>query len=130
MNPEVPKNAPLLLVAEDHPVNRALIERMLGWLGYRTVMVENGREAVDAARAQTFDAILLDLEMPVMGGLDAATEIRTLPGMTKLPMVALTAHAAGDAEHISRRYSFDGYVTKPIDMKDLDSTLRHALAPE
>jgi hypothetical protein len=120
-----------VLVAEDHPVNRALIERMLGWLGYRTLMVENGRDAVDAAKAQSFDAVLLDLEMPVMGGLDAAAEIRTLEGLAgKLPMVAMTAHAAGDAEHISRQYGFDGYVTKPIDMKDLANTLRHVLTPE
>lgn len=130
MNAELPKNAPHLLVAEDHPVNRALIERMLEWLGYRVVTVENGREAVDAAQAQTFNAILLDLEMPVMGGLDAAAAIRALPGAAMLPMIALTAHAAGDAEHISKQYGFDGYVTKPIDMKDLAKTLRHALAPE
>jgi CheY-like chemotaxis protein len=119
--------SPLLLVADDHQVNRAMIERILTRLGYRAILVENGREAVEAVGTGKFDGALLDLEMPVMGGLEAATAIRGLQGAAgRLPLFALSAHSPEDFEHHARRHGFDGFIVKPISAKELAATLaRH-----
>ncbi len=123
-----PGRTPLLLVAEDHRVNRVLIERMLESLGYRIVLVENGRQAVEAVRAGNFDAVLLDLEMPVMGGLEAASTIRAMPGDAgKLPLLALTAHTPGEFEAEAKTAGFNGYVTKPIAAGELAAALNRLL---
>jgi CheY-like chemotaxis protein len=128
MNAHKPAVSPLLLIAEDHRVNRALIQRMLDALGYRTVVVENGRQAVDAVRTTAFDAVLLDLEMPVMGGLEAASAIRGLGSdAATLPLLALTAHSPGEFEHDAKRHGFDGYISKPISPRDLDAVLRELI---
>jgi CheY-like chemotaxis protein len=108
MNADITEHAPLLLVADDHRLNRLLIERILESLGYRSVMVQNGQEAVDAVRTGQFDGVLLDLEMPVMGGLQAALAIRALGGAAeKLPLLALTAHSEAEFEHEARKHGFD-----------------------
>jgi CheY-like chemotaxis protein len=141
MHDHDPGQSPRLLVAEDHRVNRLLIERILKSLGYRTVMVENGLEAVDAVRAglrpteaasaaqaDSFDAVLLDLEMPVMDGLEAASAIRALGGEAEyLPLLALTAHAAREVEADARQHGFDGFVSKPVTAAELAAALRELI---
>jgi CheY-like chemotaxis protein len=118
------RTSPLLLVADDHHVNRVMIERILARLGYRTVLVENGREAVEAVRKGQFDGALLDIEMPVMDGLEAASAIRGREGTTgRLPLLALSAHSPGEFEHHARRHGFDGFIVKPINARDLAVTL-------
>ena len=115
---------PLLLVADDHSVNRLMIEKMLRRLGYRTITVENGQDAVEAVRAGTFDGALLDLEMPVMGGLEAATAIRELDGAAgHLPLLALSAHSPGEFEHHARQHGFDGFIVKPVNARELATAL-------
>lgn len=117
--------APLLLVAEDHRINRVLLERVLKSLGYRTVLVENGKDAVDAVRGGAFDGALIDLEMPIMNGLEAAAGIRALGGNANvLPLLALTAHSPGEFEEDAMRSGFDGFVSKPISAADLAATLK------
>ncbi len=116
---------PLLLVAEDHRVNRVLLERLLKSLGYSAVMVENGKDAVNAIRAGRFDGALIDLEMPVMGGLEAAASIRALGGPAALlPLLALTAHSPGEFEEDALKHGFDGFVNKPISPAGLAETLK------
>jgi two-component system, sensor histidine kinase and response regulator len=116
-----------VLVAEDNPVNRKLVTTLLRKRGHRVKAVENGREAVAAISAKrgSYDLVLMDLQMPVMGGFEAAQAIRDQEagGVTRLPLVALTAHAMqGDRERCLAA-GMDGYLAKPIDVDELISTV-------
>jgi two-component system, sensor histidine kinase and response regulator len=116
-----------VLVAEDNPVNRKLVTTLLRKRGHRVKAVENGREAVAAISAKrgSYDLVLMDLQMPEMGGLEAAQAIRDQEagGTTRLPLVALTAHAMqGDRERCLAA-GMDAYLPKPIDVDELIATV-------
>ncbi len=110
-----------VLIAEDNPVNRKLVTALLKKKGHATVEVVNGRDAVAAVAASAFDLVLMDVQMPVMDGLEATGEIRKAEEGTgrRLPIIALTARAIkGDRETFIAAGA-DGYLSKPIDVADL-----------
>jgi two-component system, sensor histidine kinase and response regulator len=123
-----PRRALNVLVAEDNPVNRKLVTTLLRKRGHGVRAVDNGLKAltaVQSAKGRSFDVVLMDLQMPVMGGLEAAQAIREneSPGMSRLPIVALTAHAMqGDRERCLSA-GMDGYLAKPIDVDELIATV-------
>ena len=114
-----------ILVAEDNRVNQRVALGLLEKRGHATTVVENGREALVILENHTFDLILMDVQMPVMSGVDATIEIRLLEQKTGMhvPIYALTANAMkGDRE----RYlsiGMDGYLAKPIRASELDQLL-------
>ena len=118
-----------ILVAEDVPENQMLIEGLLQREGHSPVIVSNGREALDTFKKESFDMVLMDLQMPVMGGLEATSLIRKQEGMTAdhIPIIALTAHAMKGDRDRCLEVGMDGYVTKPIDRQLLYDTI-HRLA--
>jgi two-component system, sensor histidine kinase and response regulator len=119
-----------ILVAEDNVVNQRLITRLLEKRGHRSVVVKNGREAIDAIRGQAFDAVLMDCEMPELDGLEAASEIREQEkaGGVHIPIIALTAHAMrGDRERCIAA-GMDGYISKPVKAEELFSTIEAVIA--
>jgi CheY-like chemotaxis protein len=106
-----------VLVAEDNPVNQQVALGLLTRRGHRVTLVENGREAVDAVARDPFDVVLMDLQTPVMGGLDATAAIRAREAESgrRVPVIAMTAHAMrGDRERCLDA-GMDGYLSKPID---------------
>ncbi len=112
-----------ILVAEDNPVNQKLAVRMLEKMGHDVSLVSNGREAVEAVESSEFDVVLMDIQMPGMDGLQATAAIRQRQadaGVDEpIPIIALTAHAmTGDRDRCLDA-GMDGYVTKPIDSKQL-----------
>lgn len=115
-----------VLVAEDNAINQEIIVSLLDCLGVKSVVAGNGREAVDLfARDDTFDGILMDVQMPLMDGYAATERIRRSPSprAASVPIVALTAHAMrGDAEK-SRAAGMNGHLTKPVELDDLAQTL-------
>jgi PAS domain S-box-containing protein len=116
-----------ILVAEDNPVNRKLVMTLVRKRGHRVKGVENGRRAVEAIdhAKRSFDVVLMDLQMPGMGGLEATAAIRAREHGTgrHLPVIALTAHAMkGDRERCLAA-GMDGYLSKPIDVSELISTV-------
>ncbi len=114
-----------ILVAEDNPVNQKLARRLLEKLGHHVDLAENGEQAVTAVKSRHFDVVLMDLQMPVMGGLAATAMIRDWERDrgTHIPIIAMTAHAMqGDRERCLDS-GMDGYVSKPIDIAALVSTL-------
>jgi CheY-like chemotaxis protein len=119
-----------ILLAEDNLVNRTVATRLLEKQGHTVVTVENGRDAVAAAENQSFDMALLDLQMPVMDGLEAVGLIRRneeATGRSHLPVIALTAHAMrGDRERCLAA-GMDGYIAKPINRKDLFTVIESVL---
>ncbi|HTK30671.1 MAG TPA: response regulator [Candidatus Saccharimonadaceae bacterium] len=117
--------SPLILLAEDNVVNQKVAMAMLTQRGYRVVLATNGREAVDAARSQPVDLILMDVQMPEMSGFEATAAIRASEQGSErhMPIVALTAHAMkGDVERCLEA-GMDGYLAKPIDRASLFSQL-------
>jgi len=118
-----PLPAPLtprrILLVEDNPTNRKVIEALLGKRGYQVTSVENGRQAIEALQGGgQADLVLMDCQMPVMSGYEATEWIRAWEkgrGGARLPIVALTAGAfEGDREHCLRA-GMDDFVTKPVD---------------
>jgi len=117
--PRVPVRALRVLVAEDNPVNQAVISGMLSSVGHHYELVNNGREAV--ARVQdrqgNFDLVLMDLEMPVLDGLAATREIRRWEhdqSRPRMPILALTAHALDEYRTLGLNAGVDDFLTKPI----------------
>ena len=117
-----------ILLVEDNPINQAVATKMLEKAGHRVTVAGNGQEAIEVMEGCEFDLILMDVQMPVMGGIEATQAIRArearrswaLAGQWKsLPIIAMTAHAmAGDRQRCIEA-GMDDYVTKPIKPADL-----------
>ncbi len=105
-----------LLLAEDNPVNQLLATRVLERQGHQVVVVVNGREAVEAAAHDRFDAVLMDVQMPVLDGLAATRQIRRREEHTgaHVPIVALTANAMDEDRGICTAAGMDAFLSKPI----------------
>ncbi len=106
-----------ILIADDNPVNLRLLSIMLERAGHETVTVADGAAAVAAVAAEPFDLVLMDLQMPTLGGLDAARRIRALddPVRAAVPIVAVTANALEGEEARCRAAGMTGYLTKPVE---------------
>lgn len=108
-----------LLVVEDNPVNRKVTSKMLENFGAKITIAENGLEAIHRAAGEKFDAILMDLQMPVKDGFEATEEIRKLESNRHVPIIALTAHAMERDRAKCLGAGMDGYLSKPIKPNDL-----------
>ena len=116
-----PAEACRVLLAEDNPVNKKVAVRLLEKRGHSVVTAGNGIEAVAAFERQPFDAVLMDVQMPEMDGLEAAAEIRVRERHTgaRIPIIAITAHAMpGDRERCLKA-GMDDYILKPIQPAEL-----------
>ena len=108
-----------ILLVEDHPLNAMVTTRLLEKRGMEVVHAENGEEAVDCFAQSApgyFDAILMDIRMPVMDGLEATRQIRTSgkPDSRTIPIIALTANAFDEDTKKSMESGMDGHLSKPI----------------
>jgi PAS domain S-box-containing protein len=114
-----------ILLAEDNAVNQLLMVRLLQKRGHRVVVAGNGKEALAAWERETFDLILMDVQMPELDGLEATQELRRREQQkqTRVPIVALTAHAMTGDREMCLAAGMDSYLTKPINVKDLDEVL-------
>ncbi len=114
-----------ILVAEDNAVNQLVMQRLLVKRGHRVSIAPNGRAALDAIQREVFDLVFMDVQMPLVDGFEATQQIRRreIGSPTHMPIVALTAHAmSGDRERCLQA-GMDGYMTKPVNPKELDEML-------
>ena len=120
-----PKRTMRILVAEDNLVNQRLALRLLEKRGHRVVVASNGREALAALEEDTFDLVLMDIQMPEMDGMEATAKIREKENLTgrHQPVVALTAHAMKGDQELCLAAGMDDYLTKPIRPQELDKLL-------
>ncbi len=116
-----------VLVAEDNAINQQIMDRLLNRLGLTVTFVDNGRDAVDAVLADPhrFDAVIMDVQMPVMDGLEATRVIRSHVGADELPIIAMTAHAMDAERLLCLAAGMNDHLTKPVDPKHLTRTLDH-----
>jgi signal transduction histidine kinase/CheY-like chemotaxis protein len=119
-----------ILLTEDNAVNQRLASRLLEKEGHVVVVADNGANALKACRENTFDLILMDVQMPVMDGIEATAAIRQAEQATghRLPIIAMTAHAmAGDRQRFLKA-GMDGYVSKPIHSRELLEAIESVLS--
>ncbi len=119
-----------VLLAEDNPVNQLLASRLLEKRGHRVVVTANGREALAALEKESYDLVLMDIQMPEMDGLEATAAIREKEKGSGIhqPVIAMTAHAMkGDRERCLAG-GMDGYLSKPIRLQELDELLEAYVA--
>jgi CheY-like chemotaxis protein len=103
-----------VLLVEDNPANLALMQYLLQAAGYTTLTATDGREGIAVAQRESPDVILMDLQMPILNGYDAARQVKEIPALRGVPIIAVTAYAmVGDRDKILAR-GFDGYIAKPI----------------
>ena len=113
-----------VLVADDDPLNRDIASHFLTLAGYEVACVGNGAEALELAAAEAFDAILMDVRMPLMNGLEATRRIRALPApFGTVPVVAMTAQAFPQQVEACRQAGMDYHIAKPFSQDDLLNTV-------
>ena len=107
----------VILIVEDDPKNLKLFRDLLQVSGYTTLEATDGKQGVELAREKKPDLILMDIQMPVMDGLEATKLLKNNDVTKDIPIVALTAYAMQGDEEKMREAGFDGYISKPIDVK-------------
>ncbi len=112
-----------VLVVDDHPVNRRLVELLLTGSEFEVSKAESGEEALRAVRTHSFDIVLLDIEMPGMRGDQALVRIREEHGVNAPYMIAYTAYAPEDQRRLLRAAGFDAVLAKPVTRQALADVL-------
>ncbi|MDH4284127.1 MAG: ATP-binding protein [Gallionellaceae bacterium] len=117
-----------ILVADDNGTNRKIISKILEHGGHRVELAENGEEALNLLENRKFDLAILDMYMPVMGGLEAARIYRVASGKSAIPIAILTANATTEAKHECEEAEIDAFLTKPVDAATLLNTVARLTA--
>jgi CheY-like chemotaxis protein len=120
-----------VLAAEDHPVNRKVVEYILQSAGAELTCVENGELALESFKREPFDVVLMDMQMPVMDGLSATRAIRAFEkkaGRGHTPVIMVTAHSMPEHVEASHKAGADRHLAKPIAAGELLTTLSEVIA--
>ncbi|KAA3662610.1 MAG: response regulator [Calditrichaeota bacterium] len=112
-----------LLLAEDNIVNQKVAMRMLEKLGFEVDCVSNGMDAISAVKNSTYNLVLMDVQMPVMDGLEAVKKIRDSEKDSHIPVIALTANAMLGDRDVCLAAGMDDYISKPVNQKNLEDVL-------
>jgi CheY-like chemotaxis protein len=121
------RDSPILLV-EDDPINRLLATEFLAHAGCQADIAENGAEAVQLVQSKPYALILMDVQMPIMDGLEAARRIRRLPNGRSVPIIAMTANAFSEDRDACLAASMNDFVSKPFVPDTLYRTMLHWLS--
>jgi signal transduction histidine kinase/ActR/RegA family two-component response regulator len=116
-----------VLIAEDDLVNQKIVQKMVESLGHDASVVSNGLQAVEACKKDKFDVVLMDMQMPVLNGIDATKKIRQYEqenDQRKIPILALTANALAQHKKMCFEAGMTGYFTKPVTMNSIEEMLK------
>jgi PAS domain S-box-containing protein len=117
-----------VLLVEDEPINREITQELIADLGLHIDTAENGAEALERVRQQPYDLILMDMQMPVMDGLEATHRIRRLPEVAQVPIVAMTANAFAEDRARCLEAGMNDFLTKPVEPERLLAVIQHWLS--
>lgn len=116
-----------ILVVEDNEINLEILIDMLECMGYRAEGAEHGKEALDKiqkSQNEPFDAVLMDIHMPVMDGFEATKAIRQLlPPLGQIPVIALTGESLAEERRYAKEIGMNGFITKPATMEQIGEAL-------
>ena len=116
-----------ILIVEDNPQNMRLIEMTLSAKGYTLLKATDGEEALDVARREQPDLIIMDIQLPKMSGLDVTRRLRSNPTFNHVPIIAITAYAMRGDEEQALNAGCDAYLTKPINTRQLPKVIAQML---
>jgi two-component system sensor histidine kinase/response regulator len=116
-------NRTRILLAEDDPVNQLITSHLLADLGFEVDLADNGEEAVEKARAGGHALVMMDLNMPIMDGVEATRLIRQIPELQGLVILALTASVFEDDRQRCEQAGMNGHLSKPIDPVQMQAAL-------
>jgi CheY-like chemotaxis protein len=119
---------PKILLIEDNEMNRDMLSRRLVRGGYEVAMAEDGARGIAMAASDRPDLILMDMSLPVIDGWEATRRIKATPGLRKIPIIALTAHAMATDREKALEAGCDDYDTKPIELQRLLGKIETLLA--
>ncbi len=117
-----------ILLVEDNEMNRDMLSRRLQRRGFEVRLAVDGAQGVELARAEVFDAILMDMSLPVLNGWDATRALKSDPATKAVPIIALTAHAMSGDREKALEAGADDYDTKPIELPRLLDKLQALIA--
>jgi two-component system cell cycle response regulator DivK len=120
---------PKILVVEDNQDNRELVAKVLKFKGYQVIEAVDGEEAIEKARSETPALILLDIYLPKMDGYEVAKSLKGDRGLKGIQVIALTAHAMKGNREQALAAGCDGYISKPIDIRELPKQIEQFLKP-
>jgi two-component system cell cycle response regulator DivK len=126
LDPSTPSGHRLLLV-EDNEDNRTIYSTLLRHLGYEVIEAQNGVQAIELARSERPDLILMDISIPEMDGWEATRILRGDPVTKAIPIVALTAHALEDDRERAAEVGFSSYLAKPIEPRAVLAEVRRLI---
>ena len=119
---------PKILIVEDNEMNRTMLVRRLGRLGFDVIVAGDGRAAIAAAQRLQPNVILMDLSLPVVDGWTATRELKADAATAHIPIIALTAHAMLEDRQRAFDAGCDAYETKPIDLPRLLASIKSLVA--
>ena len=117
-----------ILYVEDNPDNRMLVKRILTAENYKLLEATNAAQAINLLETTTPDLILMDINMPDMDGYTLTTRIRSMPGLERVPILALTANVMRGDKEKTLEAGCDGYIQKPLDVDQLIREIEKFLA--
>ena len=119
---------PKILLVEDNEMNRDMLSRRLERRGYEVALAVDGEQGVSLAQTEAPDLILMDMSLPVIDGWEATRQLKAIPSLSKVPIIALTAHAMSGDREKALEAGCDDYDTKPIELPRLLEKIQALLA--
>jgi two-component system, cell cycle response regulator DivK len=116
-----------ILVVEDQEDNRQIVRDLLTTTDYEVIEAENGEEALAAVAKQRPDLILMDIQLPIMDGYEATRRLKADPGLSAIPVIAVTSYALSGDEEKARAAGCDDFVPKPFSPRELLAKIRKYL---